>query len=377
MRPRRDADILQLIRDGERFTEPLARKQIHANDTLLIRAGRDTLEQLANADDLAIEGSVETDEELEPEQTNDQSIVEVVIPSRSFLVGETLTSSTFRERYDGNVLALRSRGELIRDRMENIKIRAGDTLLIQADTDSIDRLAQNRDFILAHEADDPDYRTDKIPHAIAIMFGVVGFVAMPWEFLGNGLASLTGVEQFTMLAAAQQDILVTALAGVVAMVVTGVLKPNELYDSVDWDVIFLLAGVIPLGIALEQTGAARLLGNLVSASAEFLPVILVLWLFYIATGLITSVISNNASVVLMIPVAAASAAQIGTNPFAFVLAVTFAASTAFLTPIGYQTNLFVYGPGGYTFADFFKVGAPLQLLLSVVTTLGIAFFWGI
>lgn len=372
-----DADILQLIRDGERFTEPLARKQIHASDTLLIRASRDTLEQLADADDFAIKGSVETDEELEPEQTNEQSIVEVVIPSRSFLVGETLTSSTFRERYDGNVLALRSRGEIIRDRMENIKIRAGDTLLIQADSGSIDRLAQNRDFILAHETDEPDYRTDKIPHAIAIMFGVVGFVAIPWEFLGNGLASLTGVEQFAMLAAAQQDILVTALAGVVAMVVTGVLKPNELYDSVDWDVIFLLAGVIPLGIALEQTGAAGLLGNLVSASAEFLPVILVLWLFYIATGLITSVISNNASVVLMIPVAAASAAQIGTNPFAFVLAVTFAASTAFLTPIGYQTNLFVYGPGGYTFADFFKIGAPLQLLLSVVTTLGIAFFWGI
>ncbi|MFA9517301.1 SLC13 family permease [Halopenitus sp. H-Gu1] len=372
-----DADILQLIRDGERFTEPLARKQIDAGDTLLLRASRDTLERLAVADDLAIAGSVETDEELEPEQTTDQSIVEVVIPSRSFLVGETLTSSSFRERYNGNVLALRSRGEVIRDRMEDIKIRAGDTLLIQAESDSIDRLAQNNDFILAHEADDPDYRTDKIPHAIAIMVGVVGFVAMPWEFLGNGLASLTGVEQFTMLAGAQQNILVTALAGVVGMVVTGVLKPNELYDSVDWDVIFLLAGVIPLGIALEQTGAARLLGNLVSASADFLPVILVLWLFYISTGLITSVISNNASVVLMIPVAAASAAQIGTNPFAFVLAVTFAASTAFLTPIGYQTNLFVYGPGGYTFADFFKVGAPLQLLLSIVTTLGIVFFWGI
>lgn len=372
-----DADILQLIRYGERFTEPLARKQIHAGDTLVIRASRDTLERLADADDLAIEGSVSSDEALDPEQADDQSIVEVVVPSRSFLVGETLTSSTFRERYDGNVLALRSRGEVIRDRMDDITIRAGDTLLIQAESDSVDRLAQTNDFILAHEAADPDYRTDKIPHAVAIMFGVVGFVAVPWEFLGTGLASLTGVERFTLLAGAQQDILVTALAGVVAMVVTGVLKPNELYDSVDWDVIFLLAGVIPLGIALEQTGAARLIGNLVSASAEFLPVILVLWLFYVATGLITSVISNNASVVLMLPVAAASAAQIGTNPFAFVLAVTFAASTAFLTPIGYQTNLFVYGPGGYTFADFFKVGAPLQLLLSVVTTLGIAFFWGI
>jgi di/tricarboxylate transporter len=371
------ADILQLIRSGERFTEPLARKQIHASDTLLIRASRDTLERLADHDDLSVAGSIGTDEELDPEETDNQSIVEVVIPSRSFLVGETLTSSTFQERYDGNVLALRSSGEVIRDRIEDSKIQAGDTLLVQAASDSIDRLAQNQDFVLGYEANDPDYRTDKIPHAIAIMFGVVGFVAIPWAVLGNALASLTGVEQFTMLAGAQQDILVTALAGVVAMVVSGVLKPNELYDSVDWDVIFLLAGVIPLGIALEQTGAAKLLGNLVAASAEFLPVILVLWLFYIATGLITEIISNNASVVLMIPVAAAAASTIGANPFAFVLAVTFAASTAFLGPVGYQTNLFVYGPGGYKFIDYFRVGAPLQLLLSTVTVLGIAFFWGI
>ncbi|XGI83668.1 SLC13 family permease [Halorutilales archaeon Cl-col2-1] len=372
-----DATILQLIRDGERFTEPLERKQIQASDTLLIRASRDTLEQLADADNLDIQGSVDTDEGLEPDQTDDQSVVEVVIPSRSFLVGETLTSSNFRQRYDANVLALRSRGEIIRDRIDNIKIQAGNTLLVQAESDSIDRLAQNRDFILAHEPDKPDYRTDKIPHAIAIMIGVVGFVAVPWDFLANTFVSLTGIEQFTMLAGAQQDILVTALAGVVAMVISGVLKPNELYNSVDWDVIFLLAGVIPLGIALEQTGAATALGDLVATSAEYLPVILVLWLFYIGTGLITEVISNNASVVLMIPVAAAAATEIGTNPFAFVLAVTFAASTAFLGPVGYQTNLFVYGPGGYKFTDYFRVGAPLQLLLSTVTVVGIAFFWGI
>lgn len=276
----------------------------------MLRASGRTLRRLVTLDNLAIRGSLSTDEELEPEKTAEQTIVEVIIPSSSFLVGETLDSSTFRQRYDANVLAFRSRGETIRDRLEDLAIRAGDTLLIQADTNSIDRLAQNRDFILAHEADEPDYRTDKIPHAVAIMVGVVGFVATPWAFLGTMLASLTGVEQFTMLAAAQQDILITALAGVVAMVVAGVLKPNELYDSVDWDVIFLLAGVIPLGTALEQTSAALLLGRVVAASADFLPVILVLWVFYIATGLITEVISNNASVVLMIPVAAAAATAI-------------------------------------------------------------------
>ncbi|MFB6093627.1 MAG: SLC13 family permease [Halanaeroarchaeum sp.] len=372
-----DADVLQIIRDGARFTEPLARKQIHAGDTLLVRASSTTLERLADADDLAIEGSVDTDEGLEPEATNEQTVVEVVVPSSSFLVGETLSSSTFRQRYDANVLAFRSRGETIRDRMDDVRIRAGDTLLVQAESDSIDRLARNQDFILAHEADEPDYRTEKIPHAVAIMVGVVGFVAMPWAFLGNALASLTGIGQLSALAGLQQPILVTSLAGVVAMVLSGVLKPNELYDSVDWDVIFLLAGVIPLGIALEETGAALLLGNLVAVSAKFLPVILVLWLFYLGTGLVTEVISNNASVVLMIPVAAAAASAIGANPFAFVLAVTFAASTAFLGPVGYQTNLFVYGPGGYRFTDYLRVGAPLQLLLSTVTVIGIATLWGL
>lgn len=372
-----DADILQLSRDGEQFIEPLATKEIQAGDVLFLRADSRMLKQFVRMGNLAVRGSLSTEDELEPKETPDQTIVEVVIPSNSFLVGETLDSSTFRQRYNTNVLALRSRGEVIRDRLEDFIIRAGDTLLIQANSDSIGRLAQNRDFILAHEAEEPDYRTDKIPHAIAIMIGVVGFVAIPWVFLGKILASLSGIDQFTMLAAAQQDILVTALAGVVAMVMAGVLKPNELYDSVDWDVIFLLAGVIPLGIALEQSGAALLLGHAVAASADFLPVILVLWVFYLATGLITEVISNNASVVLMIPVAAAAATTIDANPFAFVLAVTFAASTAFLGPVGYQTNLFVYGPGGYKFSDYFRVGAPLQLLLSTVTVLGIAIFWGL
>jgi di/tricarboxylate transporter len=252
------------------------------------------------------------------------------------------------------VLAFRSRGELIRERLDRIRIRVGDTLLVQAAADSIDRLSRNRDFIVGHEPERPSYRTNKIPHAVAIIAGVVALPAM-------GMV----------------PIVVSALAGVAAMVVTGVLKPTEIYDSVDWNVIFLLAGVIPLGIALEQTGAAALIGQAVAASADVLPALGVLWVFYVVTALVTNVISNNASVVLMIPVAIEASNQLGANAFAFVLAVTFAASTAFMTPVGYQTNLFVYGPGGYKFADYFRVGAPLQFLLSLVTVGGIAVFWGL
>ena len=233
-------------------------------------------------------------------------------------------------------------------------MRVGDTLLVQAAADSIDRLSTNPDFVVAHEPEDPDYRTEKIPHAIATIVGVVL------------AATVTPLH-----------IVTTALGGVVAMVASGVLRPGELYESVDWNVIFLLAGVIPLGIALEQTGAAALLGSLVAATGTWLPAVGVLWVFYVFTGLITGVISNNASVVLMIPVAVEAALDIGANPLAFVLAVTFAASTAFMTPVGYQTNLFVYGPGGYQFSDYARVGFPLQFLLSVVTVAGIVVFWGV
>ncbi|SIR80237.1 Di-and tricarboxylate transporter [Haladaptatus litoreus] len=344
-----DADIVQIVRDDETFIEPIGQKTIRGGDVLKLRTDRSTLQSLVTLDYLTLVGTP-TDETFDPGE--EQTLVEVVIPSGSELVGETLSSSTFRERYNATVLAFRSRGELIRERLDRVRIRVGDTLLMQASADSIDRLAANRDFIVAHQVSDPDYRTEKIPAALAIIAGVV-------------LVAALGI----------YPILVSALAGVVAMVATGVLKAHELYDSVEWNVIFLLAGVIPLGIALESSGGAELLGGFVATSADFLPVIAVLWVFYIATGLITEVISNNASVVVMIPVAVEAALRIDANPFAFVLAVTFAASTSFLGPVGYQTNLFVYGPGGYKFTDYFRIGAPLQLLLSVVTVLGIAAFW--
>ena len=372
-----DADILGLVRDDEQFIEPASATTIRAGDELQLRTDRDTLASLVDEATLGVVGTPDSDADLVADEQAEQTLVEVVIPRGSFLAGKTLASSTFRKRYDATVLAFRSRGGTIRDGLEHRPIHVGDTLLVQAPPDSIDRLSRTSDFIVAHEPDKPEYRTDKIPHAAAIMLGVVGLVAVPFEAIGAWLASATGIGAFTALSALSLPIMLTALMGVVAMVATGVIKAPELYDAVEWDVILLLAGIIPLGIALEQTGGADLLGALVAATANYLPVIGVLWVFYLATGLITGVISNNASVVLMLPVAIEAATAIGANPFAFVLAVTFAASTAFLTPVGYQTNLFVYGPGGYKFSDFLRVGAPLQLLLSVVTVLGIAFFWGL
>ncbi len=348
-----DLDVLQIDRGDEQFLEPLGQKEIRAGDVFWVRADRETLAEVMEVDGLSLLDENVTEAQLEAAESG-QSLVEIIIPSMSPLVGETLESSTFRQRYDANVLAFRTHGDIVHTSLDRMRLRVGDTLLVQAPSDSIDRLASNRDFIVGHEPETPDYRTEKIPHAIAIILGVV---------------LLPALDIF--------PILVTALAGVIVMTMTGVLKPHEIYESVDWNVIFLLAGVIPLGMALEQTGAAELIGALVAGTADFLPALGVLWVFYMATALITNVISNNASVVLMIPVAVEAAQQVDANAFAFVLAVTFAASTAFMTPVGYQTNLFVYGPGGYRFTDYLRVGGPLQALLSVVTVLGIALLWGL
>jgi di/tricarboxylate transporter len=350
-----DVDLVQLIRGKQVFLEPLAPKVIQAGDVFAVRTDRDTLVDLLDAEGLNLVTGVTVDEaELEQAEEGSQNLVEVVIAPGSFLAGESLAATNFRQRYDATVLALRRGGDVIRARVDRLNLRVGDTLLVQATSDSIDRLNTNRNFIVAQEVQRPDFRESKIPVAVGIVGAVVGVAAL-------GIL----------------PIVVSALTGAVVMVVTGCLKPTEVYDSVQWDVIFLLAGVIPLGSAMEQTGGADFVAELVVGSSGALPLLGVVGLLYVVTALLTNVISNNASVVLMVPVAYETALQVGGDPFAFVLAVTFAASTAFMTPVGYQTNLFVYGPGGYRFTDYLRIGTPLQLVFAVVTTLGIAALYGV
>jgi di/tricarboxylate transporter len=350
-----DADVLQLVRNGRAFAEPLEPKTIRAGDVLAVRVDRDTLVDLLDAEGLDVLADVEvTDEELEaPDEAS--NLVEVVVAPGSRLVGESLAGMAFRQQYDATVLALRRGGELIRERMDNLILRVGDTLLVQGASESLTRLENNPDFIVAQEIERPDVRSSKTPVAVGLVAAVVG------------LAALTPI-----------PIVAAALAGALGMVLTGCLRPTEVYDTVQWDVIFLLAGVIPLGLALETTGGAALIADGVVAASATLPAVAVLGLLYVITAVLTNIVSNNASVVLMVPVAIEVAGQLpGDAALAFVLAVTFAASTEFMTPVGYQTNLFIYGPGGYRFTDYVRVGGPLQAIFAVVTTLGIAAFWGV
>ena len=349
-----DVDILQLIRGEQRLLEPLGPREIRAGDVFAVRTDRDTLVELLDIEGLDTLADIAVDEAELEAASERQNLVEVIVGPGSSLVGESLESATFRDRYDATVLAIRRGGALIRQRMDRLPLRVADTLLIQGPPEAIERIGRSRDFVAVQEIERPDVRRSKVPVAVAIVAGVVVAAAVGWL-----------------------SIMVAALTGALLMVITGCLRPTEIYDAVRWDVIFLLAGVIPLGIALEQTGGAAFIAAGILTASAAMPAVVVLGLFYVVTALLTNVISNNAAVILMIPVAFDAAVQIDANPFSFILVVTFAASTAFMTPIGYQTNLFVYGPGGYRFTDFIRVGGPLQALFAVVTTIGIAVIWGV
>jgi di/tricarboxylate transporter len=348
-----EANVTQVLRDGTYRREPPLSTTIRGGDVFTIRLTKDALNALFDVEgiDLVPDAATEADlETLGPDET----LVEIVITAGSDLVGETIESAGLQEFYRAAVLAVRRGGETAHERLADFTLRPGDVLLIESKAETVDRLANDPNVIVAGELDLQQFRASKLPLAVGTVLAVVGLAA-----------------------AGVLPIMVAALAGVVVMIATGVMKPAEAYEAVQWDVIFLLAGVIPLGKALSTTGGADLLGGLVAASAAYVPAVVVLGLFYLLTAAMTNLISNQASVVLLLPVAVDVASRLGVNPFAFVLAVTFAASTAFMSPVGYQTNLFVYGPGGYDFGDYVRVGGPLQLLMAVVTTLGIAAFWGL
>ncbi len=297
------------------------------------------------------------------ELPSEDVLAKAVVTEDSSFVGETVEEARLQEFHRTTVLAVRREKELLRTGVESRVLRPGDLLLVQTVPDSIAYFDETGDLVIMGGVEDELLEKDiaevaplspHTPAAVAIMFGVVAAAAL--DLL---------------------PIVIAALGGVFLMVVSGCLTTADAYDAVSWNIIFLLAGVIPLGTALDRTGGSEFIAAGIVATEAYLPLIGVLLLFYIVTGLLANVITPVATVVLMIPVAVDAASSLDASGFSFLLAVMFAAATSFMTPVGYQTNLMVYGPGGYEFTDFLKVGGPLQFLLAVVTTVGIVLIWGL
>jgi di/tricarboxylate transporter len=242
-----------------------------------------------------------------------------------------------------------------------VALAAGDSLLLQTAAEKVAHLEDEGYLLL----------TDGPPELFAVVTD-----ESPPELPRSAIVPVTILLAVIALAAVGLvDIYIAALGGVVAMVAAGTLTSSRAYDAVNWNVIFLLAGLLPLGTAMQATGGSAFVGGLLAGAAGVLPPLALLALFYLLTAVLASIITPVATIVLMAPIAVATAESVGVAGFPVLLVVTFAVATAFLTPIGYQTNLMVYGPGGYRFTDYARVGAPLQLLLCAVTTLSVAALW--
>ncbi len=351
-----DIDVLEIIRDGVHFSQPLADKVLAAGDILLVRGSKEELLQIRDERGLDILPDLKfQDENITSQLTdNEEGIAEILILSNSRLVGSTLKDLRFRQRYNSTVLAIRRGEEILRDRLGKIPLRFGDLLLVQGPKESLSGFQTTRELLVIEQSSREGLRENKAPIAIAIILGVV---------------LLAALEIF--------PILVSSLLGVVLMVLTGCLKPGEIYGAIRWDVIFLLAGLIPMGIAMEKSGTTDWLADQIMLVGENFSGFWVLIFFYFVTTLLTEILSNNASVILMIPLAANVAESLGLNPLAIMFTVTFAASNSFMTPIGYQTNTIVYSPGGYRFRDFTRFGAPLTLIQGIITPFLIMWFYGL
>lgn len=351
-----DVDVLEMIHNGTHFPQPIADKRIKAGDILIVRGSKDTLLQIKAERGIEILPDVKfNQEQLEEElNTGEEKIGEVLILSNSRFIGATLKDLRFRQRRNATVLAIRRGQEVLRDRLGKVPLRFGDLLLVQGPKQSFLGLQTSRELLVLEQRDAENLRLDKAKVAVSICLAVI-------------LAAAFNLA----------PILVSALAGVVLMVLTGCLKPGEIYGAVRWDVIFLLAGLIPLGTAMQNSGATAYLAMPILFIGNNLSGYWILLFFYLITTILTSILSNNAAVLLMIPLGVQVAQSLDLNPFAIMMAVTFAASNSFMTPIAYQTNTMIYGPGGYRFIDFIRLGTPLSLIVTLITPALIISLYGL
>ena len=336
-----DLDVLELHRGSERFLPPLADRTLVLGDRLLLRCSREDLLRLQQ--DHTIELAPVPETTTTPDQQNNQRMVEVLLPSGSTLAGDCLRDLRFRQRYNVTVLALRRGNAVIRERLGRVQLREGDVLLLQGPKDAIRGLQANNDLVVLEqlEKDLPTVSRKRVALMIAAL-----------------VILLPSFELMPLVAA--------VLLGTVAMVATGCLRAGELQRAIRLDVILLLGSLSSFSVALEKTGLANALAQGLLKGLHHWPVYAALLVVFLFTTLLTEVMSNAATVAMVIPIAAQLAVGLGQPPMAFIYAVLFGASQSFLSPVGYQTNLMVFGPGRYRFLDIARYGFPLTITMTLL-----------
>ena len=349
-----DVDVLELQRGGERLLPPLADRRLEAGDRLLLRVTRPDLLRLQqdHTVQLTTQGQ-NAGFSVYTEESSGQKTVEVLLPAGSTLAGASLRELRFRQRHNATVLALRRGQETVQERLGQVILREGDVLLLQAPIDSIRGLQASNDLLVLDRLEDDLPTVRRKPVAVSIALAMLL------------LPTLTPI-----------PLVAAVLLAMVSVVATGCLRLGELQRSIRLDVILLLGSLTSFSVAMQSTGLADALALVLQQGLAGWPSYAALMVVFIGTTLLTQVMSNAASVALLAPVAVQLAPSLQLSPTALLITVLFGASQSFLTPVGYQTNLMVFGPGRYRFLDVTRYGIGLTLIMTIIVPALILWHYG-
>ena len=350
-----EMEILELRRESTRLNLPQGDTIMQVSDILKVSCNLGKLKQMKDQLGVKLMPFVEDED---PDSLGDNSsFVELVIPTNSELDGKTLREFDFRRRFRAAPLAIRQREEVLHDQLHELKLRAGDVILAEMKTHYLDQWKtstkdQNLPFIILSQEGIQSFNRKQFWTVMAIIIGVISTAAL------NIL-----------------PIAISTLIGVCLLVLSKTMTMKEVYQSIQWPIVFLLAGALSLGAAMNNSGLAMDIANLITSTFQNSGPIIILSGIYLMTSLLTEMMSNNATAALVAPIAIAIAIQLDVSPTPFLMATMFAASASFMTPIGYQTNTMIYSAGGYRFRDFLKVGVWLNLIFWLMSTLLIPVFF--
>ncbi|MBT7072093.1 MAG: SLC13 family permease [Anaerolineae bacterium] len=346
-----DLTVLQIKTVEKEILNPQSDHRLKSGDRLLVESPAEALvEALQN---LGLAPAPEGDTASKQIPDHSLKLAEIILAPNSTLSGKTLAETNFRIQYGLSVMAIRHNGDTLFSHLAEVPLQFGDSLLVQGSFEKLTLLRNNPDF-LTLDTHPPleTRRTHKAPLTVAILLGALIFISTGWL-----------------------SIPIALLIGAISMVLSGTISMDEAYQSIEWKSVFLIAGMLPLGIAMENTGTAQLIADWIVNFIGGWGALAVLIGIYLMTSLLTEIISNAAATVLVIPIAIDTALRLGADPRAFIIGVVLAASTSFLMPIGHQVNVIVFGPGDYKFLDYTRVGILLNIILLIVVMLTLPVIW--
>ena len=349
-----DVTILGIQRNKKLLSTNLRETPLEKGDILLVRGSVENFFRMKEVEQVYML----TDEKLNQEELTKEEnlLVECLLTNQSELVGQSLKEANFRRRFGSFVLAIRREGDILRKKIAHVILRSFDTLLVYGSREKIREMRDSGGFIVLTELERSLRKHRFWWLSIIVIIGAVLLAAL------SLVPILKGV-----------------IIGLAILLVARVITPLEAYNAINWQIIVLIGCLIPLGIAIQSSGTAILIGNTMVNLLQFVPeyqqAIFLLAMIYLVAMILTEVSSNAATAIIMTPIALAASAKLGLDPRPFIFAICFAASASFITPIGYQTNLMVYGPGGYKFSDYIRVGLPLSITLWVMAVILIPMLW--